>query len=158
MKRVLAVLVGAGFALGGGAAAWAGTTGPGGPNREVAKACLAQARQEAPAAEKAALRAAVKTCLSEAGIEARTPTPEQQAKRESVRNCLEAAKSGNAGGDKAAVRAAAAACLAQAGVAPGRLKAKVEGARECLEEVRAQHPVAAKKTVRGLVKDCVKAK
>lgn len=158
MKRVLALLAGAGIAMGGGAAAWAGTTGAGGPNRPAAKACLAQARQEAPAADKAALRAAVKSCLDEAGIEVKTPTPEQQAKREGVRNCLGAAKAGNPGGDKAVLRAAASKCLEDAGVAPGRLRAKVEGAQDCLAEVRAANSNADKKTVRGLVKECVKAK
>jgi hypothetical protein len=158
MKRVLAVLIGAGMAVGGGAAAWAGTTDSGGPNREAAKACRAQARQEAPDASKAELRDAVRTCLAAAGIEGRTPTPEQKARRESVRSCLEAAKAANPDGDKAALRAAAAACLQDAGVAPGRLRARLAGARACLAQVRADHPDAEKAELRALVKECVAAK
>jgi len=63
MKRVLAVLVGAGIAVGGGAAAWAGTTGPGGANRQAAKACLTEARQELPDADKSEVRKLVKDCV-----------------------------------------------------------------------------------------------
>src|SRR5215213_1429426 len=158
MKRLVAVLVGAGIAVGGGATAWAGTARASGPNREVAKACLSQAREELPDADKAALRDAVKACLTEAGIEGRTLTPEQQAKRAALRTCVEAAKAATPGGDKAALRAAAKPCLEQAGVAPGRIRAKVAGARECLAEVRAANSTADKATLRGLVKECVAAK
>ena len=59
MRRVLAVVVGAGIAAGGGAAAWAQTTGPDGTKREAARACLSQAREAAPDAGKPALREAV---------------------------------------------------------------------------------------------------
>src|SRR3954447_12777799 len=135
MKRVLAVLIGAGIVVGGGAAAWAGTSGPGGANREAAKACLAQARQELPDADKPALREAVKACLSAAGIEGRTLTPEQQAKRDSVKACLQGVKAANPGADKATLPQAASGCLGDAGVTPGRIRAKLAGARECLSEV-----------------------
>ncbi|HET7722006.1 MAG TPA: hypothetical protein VFK43_18690 [Acidimicrobiales bacterium] len=157
MRRVLAVLVGAGIALGGGAAAWAQTTGPDGTKREAARACLSQAREATPDAGKAALREAVKTCLREAGIEGRTLTPEQQAKRDAVKACVDAARAANPD-DKAAARAAARACLEDAGVTPGRIRAKLAGARECLSEVRAAHPDASKSEVRALVKECVAAK
>ena len=122
MKRVLAMMVGGAITVGGGAAAWAGTAGAGGPNREVARTCLAQAREEPPDADRAALREAVKACMTEAGIEVPTPTPEQQAKREAVRACVRRPKEAD---DKVAARAAARACLADAGVAPGRIRAKV---------------------------------
>src|SRR3954447_19092524 len=121
MKRVLAVLIGAGIAVGGGAAAWAGTTGPGGPNREAAKACLTQAREELPGADKATLRDAVKACLSAAGIEGRTLTPQQQAKRDAVKTCLQGVKDATPGADKATLRQTASPCLQDAGVRPGRI-------------------------------------
>ena len=158
MKRVLAVLVGAGIAVGGGAAAWAGTTGPGGANRKAAKACLTEARQDLPDAAIDVRRAAVKECLGAAGIEGRTLTPEQQAKRDSLRSCLEGVKANNLGADRATLRTAAAPCLEQAGIDPGRIRAKLAGARECRVEVRAAKPDAKKLEMRRLVKDCVKAR
>jgi hypothetical protein len=149
MKRVLAVLVGAGIAVGGGAAAWAGTAGAGGPTQD---------RSELPGADRATLKDAVKTCLTAAGIEGRTLTPEQQAKRDSVRACLQAAKAANPSADKAALRTAAASCLSDAGVAPGRIRANLAAAKECLPEVRAANPGADRATLRGLVRACVAAK
>lgn len=157
MRRVLAVLVGAGIAVGGGAAAWAQTTGPDGTKREAARACLSQARAATPDADKAALREAVKACLAEAGIEGRTLTPEQQAKRDTVRACVDAARAGNPD-DKAAARAAARTCLEEAGVTPGRIRARLAGARECRSEVRAANPDAGRSELRQLVKDCVAAR
>jgi hypothetical protein len=157
MRRVLAVLVGAGIAVGGGAAAWAQTTGPDGTKREAARACLSQAREATPNADKATLRQAVKACLGEAGFEGRTLSPEQQAKRDAVKACVDAARASNPG-DKTAARAAAKACFEQAGVTPGRIRAKLAGARECVAEVRAAHPGASKSELRPLVKECVAAK
>ena len=157
MRRVLAALVGTGIAVGGGAAAWAGTAGADGPKREAAKACLSVARQAAPDADKAALRGAVKACLNEAGIEGRTPTPEQQARREALRNCMQGAKADHAD-DKTAARAAAQVCLEEAGVTRGRLGAKLSGAKECLAEARAAQPDAPKDELRAAVKECVASK
>jgi hypothetical protein len=157
MRRVLAVLVGAGIAVGGGAAAWAQTTGADGTKREAARACLSQAREATPDAGKPALREAVKACLAEAGIEGRTLTPEQQAKRDAVKACVDTARAQNPD-DKTAVRAAAKACLEQAGVTPGRIRAKLAGAGECLNQVRAANPDASKSELRPLVKECVAAK
>jgi hypothetical protein len=154
MRRILAVLVGAGIALGGGAAAWAQTTGPDGTKREAARACLSQAREANPDADKAALREAVKACLTEAGIEGRTLTPEQQAKRDAVKACVDAARAEHSD-DKVAARAAARACLEEAGVTPGRIRARLAGARECLSEVRAANPDASRSELRNLVKECV---
>jgi hypothetical protein len=151
------VLVGAGIAVGGGAAAWAQTTGPDGTKREAAKACLSQARQATPDAGKAALRDAVKACLAEAGFQGRTLTPEQQAKHDAVKACIAAARAQNPN-DKTAARAAAKTCFEQAGVTPGRIRAKLAGARECLSEVRAAHPGASRSELRPLVKECVAAK
>ena len=150
MRRVLAALGGAGIAVGGGAAAWAGTAGADRPKREATKACLSVARQADPDADKAALRNAVKACLDEAGIEGRMPTPEQQAKREAVRSCVQAAKADHPD-DKAAARA----CLEQAGVTPGRLRAKLSGVKDCLAEARAAQPGASKDELRAAVKECV---
>jgi hypothetical protein len=157
MRRILAVLVGAGIALGGGAAAWAQTTGQDGTKREAARACLSQAREATPDADKATLREAVKACLAEAGIEGRSLTPEQQAKRDAVKACVDAARADNPD-DKVAARAAARACLEEAGVTPGRIRAKLAGARECLSEVRAANPDADRSELRQLVKDCVAAR
>ena len=157
MRRVLAVLVGAGIALGGGAAAWAQTTGQDGTRREAARACLSQAREATPDAGRAALREAVKACLAEAGIEGRTLSPEQQAKREAVKACVDAARAGNPD-DKTAARAAARTCLEEAGITPRRIRARLAGARECLGEVRAAHPDASRSEVRDLVNECVAAK
>ena len=157
MRRVLAVLVGAGIAVGGGAAAWAGTAGADRPKREAARACLDAARQEAPDADKAAVREAVKACLKESRIEGRSPSPEQQAKRDAVRSCLKDAK-GDSAGDEAAARAEALACLEQAGVTRGRLLAKVPGAKECLAEARAERPRVPKEELRSAVKDCLASK
>lgn len=157
MRRFLAVLVGAGIAVGGGAAAWAQTTGPDGTKREVARACLSQAREATPDAGKPALREAVKACMTDAGVEGRTRTPEQQAKRDAVRACVEAARAEHAD-DKTAARAAARTCLTDAGVTPGRIRAKLAGARECLAEMRSGNPDASRSELRGLVKECVAAK
>ena len=157
MRRVLAVLIGAGVAAGGGAAAWAGTAGADPAKREAARACLAQAREAMPDSDRAALREAVKACMTESGFEGRTPTPEQQAKREAARACIDAARSEN-GDDKVAVRAAARACLEEAGITPGRLRAKVAGARECLGQVREANPDASRSELRNLVKECVATK
>ena len=157
MRRVLAVLVGGGIALSGGAAAWAQTTGPDGTKREAARACLSQVREAAPDADKAALREAVKACLTEAGIEGRTLTPEQQARRKAVRACVDAARAANPD-DKTAARAAARTCLEDAGVTPGRIRTKLARARECLREVRAANPDASRSELRDLVKECVAAR
>lgn len=156
MRRVLAVLVGAGIAVGGGAAAWAGTAGASGPRREAAKACLSQAREANPNAGRSELKGTVKACLEETGVEARTPTPEQQAKREALRSCVDTARKAHPD-DKGAAHAAARSCLDQSGVTPGRLRAKVAGAKECLAKVREANPTAPKADVRRLVKDCVAA-
>lgn len=157
MRRFLAVMVGAGIAVGGGAAAWAQTTGPDGTKREVARACLSQAREATPGADKAALREAVKACMADAGIEGRALTPEQQAKRDAVKACVDAARAGNPD-DKAAARAAARTCLDEAGVTPRRIREKLAGARECLAEMRAANPDTTRSELRGLVKECVAAK
>lgn len=157
MRRVLAVLVGAGIAVGGGAAAWAQTTAPDGTKREAARACLSQAREATPDADRAALRDAVRACMSEAGFERRTLTPEQQAKRDAVKACVDTARAGNPD-DKTAARAAARACLEDAGITPGRIRARLAGARECLGEVRTAHPDASRSEVRDLVKECLAAK
>ena len=157
MRRVLAVLIGGGIALSGGAAAWAQTTGPDGTKREAVRACRSQAREATPDADKAALREAVKACLTEAGIEGRTLTPEQQARRDAVKACVDAARAANPD-DKTAARAAARTCLEEAGITPGRIRAKVAGARQCLDEVKAANPDAGKSELRSLVKECVAAK
>ena len=158
MRRVLAVLVGAGIAAGGGAAAWAQT---GGANREAAKACLAEARAADPNAEKPALREAVKACLEAQGI---TPggarkelTPEQQAKRDALKACLQGVRAANPDAERSELRDEAKACFDQAGVSPHRIRPKLAQLRECRESVLAEHPGVAKDELRRLVMECVKA-
>ncbi|HWI05479.1 MAG TPA: hypothetical protein VNT52_16860 [Acidimicrobiales bacterium] len=155
MRRVVAVLVGSAIAVGGGAAAWASTAGgPDGTRREAARACLSQAREATPDADKLALRQAVKACLAEAGMEGRNPSPEQRAKGQAVKACVDAARDAHPD-DKAQARAQARSCMEQAGITPGRIRAKGAGARECLSEVRTANPDASKAEIRSLVRACV---
>ena len=112
MRRVLAVLVGAGIAVGGGVAAWAH---PGGPNREAARACLGEARAADPDADKAALREAVKACFEAQGIAPggrRALTPEQQAARDALRACRQEARAANPEAARAELRRLVVECLA----------------------------------------------
>ena len=157
MKRVLAVLVGAGVAVGGGVAAWAG---PGdGANREAAKACAAQARAADPEADRAQVREAVRSCLAAQGItlekDRRPLSPEQRARRDALRKCLEGVKAANPDADRAALREAARPCLEQAGIAPGQLRERAAAVKECRREVRTAHPDADRAALRDLVRDCV---
>lgn len=157
MKRVLAVLVGAGVAVGGGVAAWAGP-GPGGPNREAAKACAATAKAADPDVARADLKAAVRSCLEAQGItlkERTPPTPEQRARREAVRTCLQGVKEANPGADRAALRQAAMPCLEQAGIAPGHIRDKLATVKACRDEVRSANPDTARDAVRDLIRACL---
>ena len=152
MKRLLAVLVGAGIAVGGGVAAWAH---PGGPSRDAARACLAEAKAADPDADKAALRQAVRDCLEAQGITRPEPTPEQQARREALRTCLQGVKSANPDADRAERRELARPCLEQAGIQPGQRRPRLAEVRACRAEVRAEHPDAAPDELRRLVRECV---
>jgi hypothetical protein len=159
MRRVLAVLVGAGLAAGGGAAAWAQT---GGANREAAKACLAEARAADPDAGKTELREAVKACLEAQGITPRgarrEPTPEQQAAREALRACLQGVRAAHHDAERAELRDEAKACFDEAGIAPRRVRPKLAQLRECRESVLAEHPDAARDELRRLVMECARAR
>jgi hypothetical protein len=160
MRRVLAVLIGAGIAMGGGVAAWAATGG--GPNKEAAKACAATAKAADANISRADLKAAVKSCLEAQGITVKAPkalTPDQQARRDALRTCLQGLKAANPNADRATLRTAAEPCLQQAGIAPGQIKAKVAAVKECRATVKAAHPdTTDKATLRNLVKECVQAK
>jgi len=160
MKRVLAVLVGAGVAMGGGAAAWAGSGGGG--NREAAKACVAEAKKAKPDADRAQLKEAVTSCLAAQGItpkEHKALTPEQQAKRDALKECLKGVKNANPGVDKTALREAAKPCLDKAGIAPGQIKHKLAAVKECRDKVKAAaKPGDDRAALRNLVKECVQAK
>jgi hypothetical protein len=112
MRRVLAVLVGAGIALGGGAAAWAQTATPDGSKREAARACLSQAREAAPDADRAALREAVKACLTEAGIEGRVLPRHIRAKLAGARECLSEVRAANPEASRSELRALVKECVA----------------------------------------------
>jgi len=160
MKRVLAALIGATIAVGGGAAAWAGTGPGGGARREAAKACLQQAKLDHPNADKATLKDAVKSCLSAQGITpgtSRQLTPEQQATRSALKDCLKGVKSANPTADKPQLRDLAKPCLEAAGITPNQAHAKVAAAKACLAKAKADHPDAARAELRSLVKACVKA-
>ncbi|MDQ6726846.1 MAG: hypothetical protein M3066_11865 [Actinomycetota bacterium] len=160
MKRVLAVLVGAGIAMGGGAAAWAATGG--GPNKAAAKACATDAKAKDANISRADLKTAVKDCLTAQGITVKAPktlTPEQQARRDALRTCLQGVKAANPGADKTALRTAAQPCLQQAGIAPGQIRAKLGSVKDCIQQVLAANPSTTDRaTLRGLVKACVQAK
>lgn len=111
MRRVLAVLLGGGIALSGGAAAWAQTTGPDGSKREAVRACLSQARQAAPDADKAARREAVKACLAEAGVKGRIP-PGRRAKLAGARECLKEVRAANPDASRSELRGLVKECVA----------------------------------------------
>lgn len=104
MKRTLAVLAAAGVVLGGGAVAFATTTGPDPARREAARACLDQAREANPDADPAQLREAAKPCLDAAGIRPRELTPEQKAKRQQFRECAAKVLTGNPDSDRRELR------------------------------------------------------
>ena len=152
MKRVLAVLVGTGIAMGGGVGAWAH---PAGPNREAASTCLADAKAADPDADKTALREAVRDCLEAQGITRPGPTPEQQARREALRTCLQGLKSANPDADRAELGELARPCLEQAGIEPGQARPRLAERRECRAEVKAEHPDAERDELRRLVRECV---
>ena len=97
MKRLLAVVVGAGIAVGGGVAAWAH---PGGPNREAARACLAEAQAADPEADRPALRQAVRDCLEAQGITPRRLRPRLAERRE----CRDQVKNDHPDADGAELR------------------------------------------------------
>ena len=155
MRRVLAVLVGAGVAVGGGVAAWAGPGG--GPDRAAAKGCAAQAKTADPGVAGADLRQAVRSCLEGQGItlkERTPPTPEQQARRDEVRTCLQSVKGAHPDADRAALRAAALPCLEKAGIAPRQIRDKAAAVKACREQVRAANP-EERGTMRNLFRTCL---
>lgn len=112
MRRVLAVLVGGAIALGGGATAWAQTAGPDATKREAARACLSQAREAAPDADRAALRAAVKACLAEAGIEGRLRRGGIRANVAGARECLSEVRAANPDASRSELRGLVKECVA----------------------------------------------
>ena len=159
MKRVLAVLVGAGVAVGGGVAAWAGPGG--GPHREAARACAADAKAADPEIDRAGLKAAVMSCLEAQGItpKDRPPlTPEQQARREALRTCLQGVKAAHPDAPRAELREAGKPCLEAAGIDPAKIRDRIAATKACREEVRAEHAGEPRAELRKLVMECVKAK
>jgi Spy/CpxP family protein refolding chaperone len=173
MRRTLAILAVAGLVIGGGAAAFAATTGGDGAtgDRAQAKACIQQAR-DAHKDDKAARREAVKACLQQAGVDlgrlggvpkgvrdqVKALTPEQ---RTALKDCVRQAHEAHEG-DKPAFRDAAKACLAQAGItlpAPTpEQQARRQKLEDCRKQVRTDHPDASRQDLRDLVKQCVGAK
>lgn len=151
MKRVVAVLVGAGIVVGGGVA-WAH---PGGPNREAARACRAEAKAADPEADRAALREAVRHCLEAQGIDVPEPSPEQQARREALRACLQGVKEANPEADRAQLRQLAQPCFDEAGIEPRPLRPRLAELRQCRAQVNADHPDAEGAELRRLVRECM---
>ena len=113
MKRLLALAILALVVAGGAGVAYA--SGGGHPaKRAAARECLRDARQANQGADRATIRAAVKACLDEQGIEpGRNLTPEQ---RDQVRACVSEARA--AGGERAEIRAAVRSCLEAARSTP----------------------------------------
>ena len=153
MKRVLAVLVGAGIAVGGGAAAWAA---PNGANRAAAKACVADAKAANPNATKTELRDAVRSCLEAQGITVPGKLgADQQAKRDALRACLQGVKSANPGATRAQLLDLAKPCFDQAGIDSSKFGTKLAKLQQCVAQVRADHPDARRAELRKLVRECV---
>lgn len=150
MKRLLAVLVGAGIAIGGGAAAWAGTTGADPTTKAAAVACRDTAKADPANTTKAALKTAVKQCLADQGIIL-------GAKRDALKDCLKSVKAANPTATKAQLRDLAKPCVQQAGLDPSQIRSKLAAARACLQKARADNPGADRATLRTAVKACVQA-
>lgn len=159
MKRLLAVLVGAGLAVGGGVAAWAQTSGGSdGTTRAAAKACLQQAKAADSTADKATLKAAVKDCLAAQGItvgQKHQLTPEQQAKRDALKSCLQGVKAANPNATRAELRAAAKPCLDQAGISADKIRPKIAALKTCIAQAKADNPGATRADLAAAVKTCV---
>jgi|GEM_PF-3058559 len=171
MKRTLAVLAVAGLVIGGGAAAFAATTGGPDPAAKAqAKACVAKARAD-HANDPKATHEAVATCLKDAGIARLGLGPVAKAVRDQVKalsadkkaalkGCVKTAHDTNAT-DHKAFKDAAKACLTQAGITippptPEDL-ARRQKAKDCLAQARKDHPDAPRDQLRDAVKRCVKA-
>jgi hypothetical protein len=157
MKRSLALLaVAAAVALvaGGATAALAHPRDP--AKREAAKACLDQARQARPDADRKELREAARPCLEAAGIDVREPTPDQKARREAFRRCAREARQAHPE-DEEARRAQVRTCMSDAGFQlPGltpEQRARRDAFRDCARRVRSEHPGADRHELRHLVRD-----
>lgn len=154
MKRIIAVLVGAGIVVGGAGAAWA-QTGDRAARRQALRTCVEQARQDNPNATKADLKEPVKNCLADAGVLPKL-TDEQRA---AAKACVDAAKAANPDADKLTVRAAARPCLEQAGILKpltSEQQARRAKLLSCFEQAKAAHP-GDRAAIRRAVKECAKA-
>jgi TRAP-type C4-dicarboxylate transport system substrate-binding protein len=124
--------------------------------REAARACLDQARQAHPDADRRELREAAKPCLEAAGIDVREPTPEQRARREALRDCARDARQAHPD-DEEARRQQVRGCMSAAGFQPPEptpeQRARRDAFRECARKVRSEHPDAGRHELRHLVHD-----
>jgi len=154
MKRLIAVLVGAGIVVGGAGVAWA-QTGDRAARRQALRTCVQQARQDNPNATKADLKDPVKNCLAAAGIMPKL-TDDQKA---AAKACLQAAKAANPDADKLTVLANARPCLEQAGIVK-QLTPEQQARRakllSCFEQAKAAHP-GDRAAIRQATRECVKA-
>jgi ribosomal 50S subunit-associated protein YjgA (DUF615 family) len=111
MKRFLVVLALSAVAVGGASVAWAHPFGGDGARREALRACRQEVKEANPEADRATIRAAVRSCLEEAGI---LPplTEEQKERRATFRQCLETARTEHPDADRATIRQAVRECVA----------------------------------------------
>ena len=154
MKRIIAVLIGAGIVVGGATVAWA-QTGDRATRREAARTCLQQARQDNANADKEALKATVKNCLADQGILPKL-TDDQKA---AAKTCIQQAKAANPDADKVTVRADARPCLEAAGILKpltSEQQARRAKLLSCFEQAKAAHP-GDRQAIRQATKECMKA-
>lgn len=155
MKRIIAVLIGAGVVVGGAGVAWAQTAGSDrAARREALRTCVQQARQDNPNADKAALKGVVKNCLADKGILPKLT----DAQKAAAKACVQDAKAAHPDADKVTVRAAARPCLEAAGIVkPLTPEQTARRAKllSCFEQAKAAHP-GDRAAIRQAVKDCVK--
>jgi hypothetical protein len=158
MKRTIAVLALVGLGVGGATAAWAQTSNSGdrASRRDATKSCVAEAKQANPGADRAAMKASVKSCLEARGFTPRQLTDEQKAH---AKTCLQQAKQANPDADRMTVRAAARPCLEQAGILkPLTPEQQARRAKllSCFEQAKAAHP-GDRAAIRQAVKECARA-
>ena len=154
MKRIIAVLIGAGIIVGGASVAWA-QTGDRATRREALRTCVQQARQDNPNADKAALKDPVKNCLAAQGILPKL-SDDQKA---TAKACVQQAKGANPDADKVTARAGARPCLEAAGLLkPLTPEQQARRAKllACFEQAKAAHP-GDRQAIRQATKECVKA-
>ena len=103
MRRIIGVLAGAVVAVGAGAGATAWAH-PGPAQRHAVRACIADARDANPDADRRALREAAQPCLEALGLPGRARTPEQRAARQALRACVRDVRQAHPDADRPELR------------------------------------------------------